>query len=192
MVTAGELHNRARCHQVIYCMGFVLFSSGYCGICFFSNGYCGIYASFLLDDEQLFSTMDFLVEGLGFFKLWISKLWETLSLWIFQLRDAHFFSTVDFEIVRWALLFNCGFLNYEISFILFQKNLGWVGLAVCRPKKEDWLPKKERNQRTPGCRRSQEDFRGNWRAPWQGPVYKLLSIWHDLIHLPFSLGYRWV
>jgi len=37
---------------------------------------------------------------------------------------------------------------------------GWGGLAVCRLKKEDWLPKMERNQRTPGRRRSQEDIRG--------------------------------
>jgi len=29
---------------------------------------------------------------------------------------------------------------------------------VCRSKKEDWLPKKERNQRRPGRRRSQEDL----------------------------------
>jgi len=28
---------------------------------------------------------------------------------------------------------------------------------VCRSKKEDWLPKKDRNQRRPGRRRSQED-----------------------------------
>jgi len=45
-----------------------------------------------------------------------------------------------------------------------------VGLTVCRSKKEDWLPKKERNQRRPGCRRSQEDFGGIWWAPCQGPV----------------------
>jgi len=39
---------------------------------------------------------------------------------------------------------------------------GWVGLTVCRSKKEDWLPKKDRNQRRPGRRRSQEDFGGIW------------------------------
>jgi hypothetical protein len=35
----------------------------------------------------------------------------------------------------------------------------WGGRAWsrCRPKKEDWQPKKERNQRTPGRRSSQED-----------------------------------
>jgi hypothetical protein len=31
----------------------------------------------------------------------------------------------------------------------------------CRPKKEDWLPKKDRTQRTPGCRRSQDGLAGS-------------------------------
>jgi len=35
--------------------------------------------------------------------------------------------------------------------------LGFGPWPWCRLKKEDWQPKKERNQRTPGRRRSQED-----------------------------------
>merc|ERR1719319_113070 len=54
--------------------------------------------------------------------------------------------------------------------MFLYERLWWGGLAVCRLKKEDWQPKMERNQRTPGCRRSQEDLDGNWRAPRQGPV----------------------
>merc|ERR1719210_2711623 len=36
-----------------------------------------------------------------------------------------------------------------------------------RPKKEDWLKKKDRKQRRPGCRRKKTRKRG--RAPAQGP-----------------------
>jgi len=45
-----------------------------------------------------------------FFQLWISKLW-----------DENFFSTVDFKIVRWALLFNWGMTT---SFQLWIRNCG--------------------------------------------------------------------
>jgi len=51
----------------------------------------------------------------------------------------------------------------------------------CRPKKEDWLKKKERNQRRPGCRRNCCNVRwapalgpniavGCWWAPVLGPT----------------------
>jgi len=71
-------------------------------------------------------------------------------------------------------------------------NLGWVGLTVCQSKKEDWLPKKERNQRTPGCRRSQEEFDGNWRAPPQGPVpsgHLQTTVWDMYFFLLASEGF---
>jgi len=65
-----------------------------------------------------------------------------------------------------------------MSQCVFTKDLGGGGLAVFRPKKEDWQPKMERNQRTPGCRRSQEDFDDTWRAPGKGPVSSEAGTFH--------------
>lgn len=40
----------------------------------------------------------------------------------------------------------------------------------CRSKKEDWQPKKDRTQRTPGSRRSQDGFVGTTESSCRGPV----------------------
>jgi len=47
----------------------------------------------------------------------------------------------------------------------------------CRPKKEDWQKKKDRNQRRPGCPRSQAEAVG-WWAPVQGPTHCSHTVTH--------------
>lgn len=58
---------------------------------------------------------------------------------------------------RASFLTNFGKLLLAQTYTITLSPWGGWAWSRCRPKKEDWLPKKERNQRTPGRRRSQED-----------------------------------
>jgi hypothetical protein len=65
--------------------------------------------------------------------------------------------------------------------------LGFGPWPWCRLKKEDWQPKKERNQRTPGRRRSQED-QLTPASSYSGPGSQLAQQHYMHMHIVFHLS----